>query len=368
MTISADATATPTGTPEPPRDRWGRYIFPGPDGKARPHRRVTTVAKKLDDTYNLERWKMRMVAAGIGLRQDLYSLASSHDVETDRPVFDDVAEKAMEAAGSSAKAALGTALHRFTERLDAKEITIDQVPTEWRERCAVYLARMAEMGVQTSPDLCEIRIIDDNYTVAGTADRVVTCGDGITRISDLKTGGNLDYGWLAFSIQMAAYANHTATAVYSRRKDTWERGPRIEVDRSTALIVHLPSTGPVRCDIYTVDIEQGYAAYMLAHEIMEWQKTKGLSAVYRPTGPTPTLEVWVRDRLAAVKANPAATESLKAAWPLRDAAGRVQRYDDNPTPDQTEALITALDLIEARYQIPFGPPRPGPRPTNPQAN
>src|SRR5574343_1029362 len=86
--------------PQPPIDRWGRYLLPGPDGEPRPHTRATTIAKTIADTTALEKWKMRMVAAGIGRRQELYALASSHDPETNRKVIEEITDKAMEAARS----------------------------------------------------------------------------------------------------------------------------------------------------------------------------------------------------------------------------------------------------------------------------
>lgn len=355
MTIALETH--PTGPPAPPIDRWGRYVLPNPDGKPTPHTRATTIAKAVADTHALERWKMRMVAAGLGRRADLYALASSHDPETDRNVFEDVCDKAMEAAGSSTKASLGTALHRFTERLDTGEITLDRVPEEWRERCALYLTTMAEHGLTTTPALCEVRLIDDRYTVAGTADRVVGCADGVNRISDLKTGANLDYSWLEIAIQLAIYANHTATATWHDKRNEWVRGPRIDVDKAKAIVVHLPATGDPACHIYTLDIEQGYAGYMLAQEVREWRKTKGLATVHRP-GPAPlTLEQWVRDRLAAL--TPEATADLKRLWPLRDGDDRPRRLDPGAPEADLDLLAAALDHIEGAHQLPFGPPRPG---------
>jgi hypothetical protein len=351
-------TLETVGPPAPPIDRYGRYILPGPDGKPAPHTRATTIAKTPSDTHALERWKMRMVAAGIGLRPDLYALASSHDVTEDRKTFDDITDKAMEAAGSSEKASLGTALHRFTERLDRGEINLDQIPDVFRERCALYLQRCAEHQIISTPDRCELRLIDDRYQIAGTCDRIVTSNDG-TRISDLKTGGNLDYSWLEIAIQLAMYANHTATAHWNDRRNEWVRGPRIDVDLHQAFVVHLPSTGPVTCDIYQVDIGQGYAGYILAHEIREYRRTKNLATVYRPAGPQVTLEQWVRDRLAAL--TPDATTDLKRLWPLVDNDGN-RRPLTNPTGEDIDLLASTLDVVEARHQIPFGPPRPDGKP------
>jgi hypothetical protein len=350
------ALETLAGTPQPPIDRWGRYLLPGPDGKTKPHTRATTIAKTPADTTALEKWKMRMVAAGIGIRPELYALASSHDPETDRKTFEEITSKAMEAAGSSTKASLGTALHRMTERLDRGEITLADVPEEWRDRCAKYVETMAANGIVSHPAHLEQRLIDDRYTVAGTTDQICTLPNReLPVIADKKTGANLDFSWLEISIQLACYANHTARADWDPRRGEWRRGDRIDVDRRQGLIIHLPATGDVRCELYLIDLDAGYGGYLLAHEIREFRKTKQLAQVYRPTAPTVTLEQWVTDRLNAL--TPAAKAALKLRWPLRDAAGKPVRYA-NPTPEQTEALIAALDTVEAEHQIPFGPSRP----------
>jgi hypothetical protein len=54
------------------RDRYGRYMIIPPTGsKSRPYTRATTIAKALDDTYNLEQWKLRICAQGLATRPDL---------------------------------------------------------------------------------------------------------------------------------------------------------------------------------------------------------------------------------------------------------------------------------------------------------
>src|SRR5574343_858326 len=223
---------------------------------------------------------MRMVAAGIGRRQELYALASSHDPETDRKVFEEITDKAMEAAGSSTKASLGTALHRFTERLDAGEITLDDVPDQWRERCALYLQTMAKAGIVTHKEWLEQRLIDDRRQVAGTTDQICTFPSEERVIADKKTGANLDFSWLESPIQLAIYANHSARATWDPAANQWVRHDRLPVSTTKGLIIHLSALGEPRCDLYVLDLEQGYMGYELAMEVREWRKTKNLASRY----------------------------------------------------------------------------------------
>lgn len=362
MSLSIADIASP---PQPPIDRYGRYLLPGPDDEPRPHTRATTIAKTIADTTALEKWKMRMVAAGIGRREELYALASSHDPETDRKVFEEITEKAMEAAGSSTKASLGTALHRFTERLDAGEIGLDDVPDQWRERCAVYQQTMTKAGIVTHREYLEQRLIDDRYGVAGTTDQIVTLPNEQRVIADKKTGANLDFSWLEIAIQLAIYANHTARATWDPTLNRWVRAERVNVSPAVGLIIHLPALGEPRCDLYQLDLEQGYAGYLLAMEVREWRKTKNLSTRYGhfPT-PTPVPEVterdWLQDRIKALTGNTTAVTALIAQ---ATEAGIPLPLPKPPTTAQVDAMDRILGVIEAAHKIPFGAPRPGAVPT-----
>jgi hypothetical protein len=132
-TGSATATAghascpTPPGT-IPPGSKWqaGRAWDDGTVG----YTRVTTFAEALQDSSALTRWKMRRAVLGMGRRPDYVTAAAALSVrDEDRQALDDLAEKALEAAGPNA-ADVGTALHAFTERIDRGE-ELGAVPEEY---------------------------------------------------------------------------------------------------------------------------------------------------------------------------------------------------------------------------------------------
>ncbi len=353
MTSLAVDTIATEPKPEPPRDRWGRYLIPGPNNKPVPHTRATTVAKTMADTYALEQWQMRQVAAGLARRPDLVGLAAAHDPDTDRKIFAEIVDGAMEASESASGRRDGTTLHRFTELVDLGLRQLDDIPEPYRARVACYQTKLTDAGVQIHPQWIEQIFIDDRYTIAGTADRIVTLADGRRVIADLKTGKSVDFGQLEFAIQMAIYANHTAT--YNQDKD--RRGNRVDVDRDTALVIHLPSKG-TGCDLYLADLKIGYDALITAMEVREWRKTKTLTP-YRPlavgTGGETALGDWLRDRVRALAGHPAAVADLRARWPSTVP----QPLPAVPGPVMVEDLATALDRVEAAHQIPFGASRPG---------
>lgn len=350
--IDVDTIAT-APKPEPARDRWGRYLLPNAKGKPTAHTRATTIAKTLADTYNLEQWGKRMVAHGLAKRQDLIGMAAAHDPDTDRKIFEEIIEAAMEAAESASGRREGTTLHRFTELVDLGAKTVDDIPEPYRARVAEYRAKLDEAGVQIHPEWVEQIFIDDNYTIAGTADRIVTLADGRRVIADLKTGKDVSFGQLEFAIQVAIYANHGAIFDQDRQR----RGKRVDVDRDTGLIIHLPSKGE-GCELYEVDLTQGYAALQTAIEVREWRKVKTLTP-YRPlnggTGGAGAVRDWLRDRIRTVATDDAALAELAARWPStvpQPLPAELMRH-------QVVDLVSVLDRVEAAHQIPFGMPMPG---------
>ena len=117
MTIEALETELEQ-RPEPRRDRYGRYLIkPAGGGKPKAYTRATTWAKALDDQGGLINWSMRMCALGLVTRKDLYAQVAAARKD-DRDALSKLVENAKEAGGGSEGAGLGTAEHKFTERVD----------------------------------------------------------------------------------------------------------------------------------------------------------------------------------------------------------------------------------------------------------
>lgn len=173
---------------ELPRDRWGRPLVLPPNARKNAkriaYRRTTTFVGCLDDMNGLMAWKCRQVAYGMGQRKDLVVAAAAAD-PADKKLLAEIADKATEAASSSAGATVGTALHSFTERIDRGQ-PLGHVPAEYQADLDAY-QRATEhiewLGIETFR-------VDDNWKVAGTADRIGRM-HGRTMIMDIK-GLSLD--------------------------------------------------------------------------------------------------------------------------------------------------------------------------------
>jgi hypothetical protein len=273
---SGDAAYSFDGKP----DQYGRYRLPDPvTGKATGYTRATTFAKSIADTFALNRWGERMVAKGISMRPDLLAAVAATDLE-DKKKLNKLAEAAKEAAGAKAGANLGTALHAFTEQHDRGEKVT--APAPWDRDVAAYAAGMANAGITIEPGMIEQTVLCLKYGIAGTFDRLglqesaVIAGVPIAqrRVIDLKTGRDLQYGWLEIAVQLAIYAN--SDFIYN--KVTKEYEPMPPCDRETAIVAHLP-VGEGKLTIYEVDIATGWQIADLCYRVRNARKVSGLAKV-----------------------------------------------------------------------------------------
>lgn len=332
------------------RDRWGRYLIPDPvTGKKRAWTRATTLASTLSDKFGLQQWAQRMTARGLVLRPDLFALAASCDPD-DKKRLNSVVEDAKEAAASSSGANLGTALHSFTEALDRGEVV--RAPAPWDADLAAYKTTLDQAGIVVDPAYVEIIVTLAEHGVAGTFDRLVDIGGTLT-VADLKTGSFLD--WHEISIQLALYAH--AGTIYN--PTTGEHTPMPQVDQNRALVIHLPA-GKATCELWVVDIAQGWEAAQQALAVREWRNRKNLAGPLRPqiVAPRPASPVtllleaqtaWLRDRVqnivGALDSNP-----LPAPWPAWVPTFK----QGGPTElAQCDALAAWCARCETHLRLPF---------------
>lgn len=253
--------------------------------------RATTVASTLADRYGLEKWAQRNTVLGLGMRQDLYAQAASCTAD-DRQELERIVEQAQEAAKASSGANLGTALHRWTERIDRGE-DVD-IPDAWKPDLDAYTAELDRHNVTVLDGWIERVVVVPRLRIAGTLDRVLTSPAWDNpRIGDVKTGADaLKYGSGEIAIQLAIYAGATHAWKGSTddiRRDRWGRyllpDPVDEpdaydvmpiMDRDLAVVMHLP-VGTGTCTLYEIDIAAGREAVRKAVWVRDWRKRKDLS-------------------------------------------------------------------------------------------
>jgi len=330
-----DLFDNPTRPPDPDegvkRDRYGRYLLPHPEsGRELSWTRATTFAKTISDTYTLNLWGRRMSVKGLTMREDLYALAAATSLD-DRDTLNKICEDAAEHAGAKSAAALGTALHGFTESHD-RGLPVS-VPAKWRPDLAAYVKGLDDAGIEVVPGMIERIVIVKKYAVAGTFDRIYritkrcvvelpgmkpfTLEPGTLVMGDLKTGRDLSYGWGEIAVQLWLYAN--ADAIWNR--ETGEYEPMPEIDKRAAIVVHLP-VGQHQATLFDINLTVAAEAAELCERVRAWRKTKGLA--------TPRL-ITHAEPASVDDAEPVSVET-------EDPAGYGARLDTARTLDDLSAI------------------------------
>jgi len=273
-----------SGQPGPKRDRYKRYLLPGPDGRETAHTRATTFAKFGSSTYALSEWGERMLIKGLTMRPDLLAMAHGLDVKRDRSRLNQLADEAQAAGGNKVAANIGTALHGFSENLDAGLMTLDDVPEQWRGRMSEYRSAMAGAGLATRREWIERTTavpaseVSAPLPVAGTLDRVLETAYGELIIGDLKSGSDLSYGTLEIEVQLWLYARGcNLNGLFDWNTGRWERLDR-PVSEDHAVVMHLPADG-TGCTLLRADLRRGRRNAQVSGLVQARQKDKSVMPV-----------------------------------------------------------------------------------------
>lgn len=304
-----------SATLEIPRDRNGWPLVMNVAGtKRKAYRRTTKFIDVLEDTYNLDRYKQRMVLWGAAQREDLVVGAAACHVE-DKATLNDLAWQAQEYARSQAKANTGTALHKMTERLDRGE-TLGRVPEPHGADLKAYERECKRWHVEQHA--IESFRVHDAWLVAGTTDRIWKI-DGTYYIVDIKTG-DIDWGALKMAMQLAMYRHMVP---YDIATDTRvEDGVQISTER--AVIVHLPS-GEGHCEFHWLDIRRGWNACRVAKQVWEQRQVKREDLIYpmldQQELPINTNTVMTSDRAIMRAGEINSVDELRDLWNKVNAMG-----------------------------------------------
>lgn len=247
---------------EVPRDRYGRpMIVPPKGGKPVPYTRTTTVAGSLDDGTALVAWKLRMAATGLTLRNDLLLSAAAY--RDNKLEMDKLVEDAMEAAGATKQANIGTALHALTEKLDRGE-DLGVIPDDYVADIQAYAETTKHFTNINIEQFCVL----DKHKIAGTPDRIVEY-KGERFISDLKTG-SISYP-SKIAMQLAVYAHGLPYDPATATRGSWG-----DINTEKGIIVHLPA-GSGQCTLHFVDLVHGWKGIELAMKVRKHRDKKNIS-------------------------------------------------------------------------------------------
>ena len=235
--------------------------------------RVTTFIDVLENKETLMHWKARMVLIGAAMDTGFLKDVAAMDPDDaeDRKALDRRAEAAAELAGASRKSEKGTELHALSEMADAhEELPCDITPEDWLDiRSYVTITHPLLKIVRT-----EKLVVNDEYKVAGTPDRVSSVLPGVTLtapdghvfgpdeliITDLKTG-RTDYGQLKMAMQLAIYSR---SDLYD--KTSVERIDKGPVNQEWGIIMHTPA-GQGVTTLHWANLSIGWRAVEVAQQV-----------------------------------------------------------------------------------------------------
>lgn len=261
------------------RDRYGRpLIEPVGGGKPVAYTRVSTLAKALDDKTALTQWKCRQTALGLAARPDLVTKTSA--LGDDRRALNEVVTEALAAAASDRAANVGTALHAFTERVDAGEHPADIVG----HTDPLYLDLTAYQHATAHLEMvaAELFVVCDELKAAGSFDRLANVPDVGLVVADLKTGQHEPDYPHGVAQQIAIYAHGT---LYDSQQGRVASLADLGVRTDVGLLIHMPAERGI-CDLYLIDLEHGWALAQTAVAVRDAYKNKPLTKL-SPPAPAP---------------------------------------------------------------------------------
>lgn len=279
----------PFADPEvgPPRDRWGRpLLIKKGETERTPFTRASSMANYIADHTGLATWERRLLAVGLSQRSDLVAMAAAlpaqKSLRADKKALtkaerdadaktckslDEIIEQALEHAGRSFKANMGTAIHSATD--PGADISV--IPEAIQPDARSFLDELARYGAEIVAT--EVFVANDHLTAAGSFDHLVSFpGLGVV-VLDKKTG-MVDGKGLAFSVQLAVYAGGE---VYDCETD--ERAPLESltggeaVNQNVGVIAHIP-LGQGRTAFHTVDLNVGRHGAGLASRVRAARQVK----------------------------------------------------------------------------------------------
>ena len=203
---------------------------------------------------------MRMAAIGLTVRSDLLLAISA--AQEDKMAINRYIEDAMEVAGASRAATIGTALHSFAEKIDLGQ-DFGPIPDEWAADLVAYQKATEQLNKIFIEQFCVL----DKFKIAGTPDRVVEY-KGERFIADIKTG-RIDHP-NNIAIQLAIYANGSPYDIATGRRGSWG-----DINKEKAVIIHLPA-GTGLCKLVWIDIKEGWKGVQFAMKVRQWRDKKGL--------------------------------------------------------------------------------------------
>jgi len=283
------------------RDRWGRpMLFPPEGGKAVAYTRVSTMAKWLSDQSGLINWKASMAMIGMARSKPIQARIAAIVARTEndpyrenKQALKDLVENATQIAQAQGRADLGTAVHEFTELLDAGTLDWQFIPEQLKAPLAAYRETMQEFETVDTEVFVTVDTEDGGKALrgAGSLDRLIRHPEFGVCVADIKTGADEPKYPLGVTTQVAVYARGSRYrdgrfpgspkfdgGVANVDGTAYRKELHPELNKSVGIMIHLP-LDRVECSLYALDLDLGWESLLLGNQVQKSRRPPKLQRI-----------------------------------------------------------------------------------------
>jgi len=278
--VDPDQLAVPEGVE---RDQWGRPLILQPDGSKVGYTRASSLSGYIENKLGLHIWQKRLLARGMGQREDLAALASAlppipaDDKARAKEInaeLDEIIERALDTARAYEGADYGTAVHAFTDPWQVS----GPVPERMAEDVRSYQELVERAGIFRYAS--EVFVVNDELKVAGTTDGLFAVPALMCAIvGDKKTGKqNLHSAVIQIAIYAHSQVYNPATGErmplpeYTRRIfEQLDLGPGPAFNEHFGAYIHIPK-GEGKTTMHPLNLDRGWEMAQLCAKVRDWQR------------------------------------------------------------------------------------------------
>lgn len=284
------------------RDGWGRpLLYPPEGGKTVAYTRPSTMAKWLDNQAGLINWKASMAMIGMAKSKPIQARISAIVARTEndpyrenKAALKDLVENATQIAQAQGRADLGTAVHEFTELLDAGTLDWSYVPEQLKAPLDAYRATMSAFETVDTEVFVAVDEKNENGKAirgAGSLDRIIRHPEFGVCVADIKTGSDEPRYPLGVTTQVAIYsrglryrdARFKGSPPFddgepNADSTAWRKALHPELNQSVGILIHLP-LDRVECTLYALDLNHGWESLLLGQRVQDARRPPRLQRI-----------------------------------------------------------------------------------------
>lgn len=284
------------------RDRWGRpLLYPPEGGKAVAYTRPSTMAKWLDSQAGLINWKASMAMLGMAKSKPIQARIAAIVARTENDAYrenkdalKDLVESATQIAQAQGRADFGTAIHEFTELLDAGTLDWSYVPEALKNPLEAYqevMSNYVTVDTEVFVAVDEEDRTGKKIRGAGSLDRIIEHPEFGVVVADIKTGRDEPKYPLGVTTQVSIYsrgkryrdANFGGSPAFDDGdpnvdETAWRKPLHHDLNTETGVLIHLPLEGK-ECTLYALDLNAGWESLLLGHRVQEARRPPKLKRI-----------------------------------------------------------------------------------------